>query len=815
MPNTIRHKRGTTVPTAGVLQTGEIAINTTNGFAYTKTDGGSVVQIGSTTDLSLYAPLASPALTGVPTAPTATTGTATTQIATTGFVQTAISGMSVTAAQTTIAEVRNQTGATLTKGTVIYLSGASGNKPLALKAQANTEATSAFTFGIVQNDISNNANGYVVTEGALSNVATNTYTDGTLLYLSPTVAGGFTATKPSSPNHIVFIGIVTYAHATQGIIQVSLQNGYQLDELHDVDAILPSNDKEILAYTLSDQTWRNRTASYLGLAELSGANFSGQVNIGGSSALQISPSGYIVSGDAGSASDWRSYFSKDAVYTVNGTQSRGGVYRTGTVAAGASVPASLANSTSIWLGDTNTGLSTVQTLIGNGKFYSNTANAGWVEPYLSFASLSNYAVLNSTQTFAQPQVISSPSGATLPALRITNEASATTAHSLVVGDATNPDTTSFVINNAGNVGIGVDPATWTTTKKLEVVGDVSITGTTSVTGKSAVTWSGSGTAFQVTNTGTGHSLLVEDSASPDATGFIINADGNIGVGVNQSSFIATAKFAIFNSSSLPSAIISQSGTGSALQITNTGTGNTLVVEDETSPDTSALIVNASGNVGIGVPTGWTPIAKFDVYNSSATPTVSIDAGGSGTALIVTNRGTGNSLVVEDVASPDSDAFVINASGSVGIGVATSWTPQEKLDVNGYISCTTAPLAPWVSSSRVATTGYVRSAVIPEVIDGATYDPSSSITKWNSLVRIDDTATFSLQLPLEGVGTELPIGTQIVFLQANVGRIDFSPTNGNVVMSAGGRYLTKEQYSVATAIKTGVDEWLIAGDLVVS
>lgn len=41
-----------------------------------------------------YAPLASPALTGVPTAPTANAGTNTTQIATTQFVQSAISGIS-------------------------------------------------------------------------------------------------------------------------------------------------------------------------------------------------------------------------------------------------------------------------------------------------------------------------------------------------------------------------------------------------------------------------------------------------------------------------------------------------------------------------------------------------------------------------------------------------------------------------------------------------------------------------------------------------------------------------------------------------
>jgi len=44
-----------------------------------------------TSDLSLKAPLASPALTGTPTAPTASTGDDSTQIATTAFVQTAVS----------------------------------------------------------------------------------------------------------------------------------------------------------------------------------------------------------------------------------------------------------------------------------------------------------------------------------------------------------------------------------------------------------------------------------------------------------------------------------------------------------------------------------------------------------------------------------------------------------------------------------------------------------------------------------------------------------------------------------------------------
>lgn len=53
---------------------------------------GTTVVVSLQDTLDTKAPLASPALTGTPTAPTASAGTNTTQIATTAFVQTALSG---------------------------------------------------------------------------------------------------------------------------------------------------------------------------------------------------------------------------------------------------------------------------------------------------------------------------------------------------------------------------------------------------------------------------------------------------------------------------------------------------------------------------------------------------------------------------------------------------------------------------------------------------------------------------------------------------------------------------------------------------
>lgn len=162
---------------------------------------------------------------------------------------------------------RNSTGATLYKGTIVYISGSTGNRPNFVKAQANAEATSAGTFGVVVSDIANNSDGYVCTIGAVSgldtrSVATNPFTtdtlvDGDVIYLSPTTAGYVTNVKPSAPNHAVYIGVVTLTSPTNGTIVYRMQNGYELDEIHDVAISGLAND-DVLQYESSTQLWKNK-----------------------------------------------------------------------------------------------------------------------------------------------------------------------------------------------------------------------------------------------------------------------------------------------------------------------------------------------------------------------------------------------------------------------------------------------------------------------------------------------------------------------------------------------------------------------------
>ena len=159
-----------------------------------------------------------------------------------------------------LVQVRNTTGATLTKGTIVYMSGATGQIPTVTKAIATSDDSSAQTLGMITADLANNSNGNVTVIGRISNIDTSAYTDGVQLYLSGTVAGGYTTTKPYAPTHLVYVGIVEHAHPTQGKIFVKVQNGYEMDELHNVAAQSPSNGQTIV-YNSSTSLWEKNTVS--------------------------------------------------------------------------------------------------------------------------------------------------------------------------------------------------------------------------------------------------------------------------------------------------------------------------------------------------------------------------------------------------------------------------------------------------------------------------------------------------------------------------------------------------------------------------
>ena len=224
-----------------------------------KIDGVNYNTDWVTLNLSAYAPLASPLFTGDPRAPTPAFGDNDTSIATTAFVQAGLLGGTANARNLEV-EVRNQSGSTIPAGSIVYISGATGNRPLITLAQANNDANSAQTMGFTKTSIANNGTGYVIVRGELENIDTSALTEGAQLYLSPTTAGTWTTTKPSAPQHLVYVGIVVRSHPTLGTILVAVQNGYELEELHNVSITSPTNG-QVLKYNSSTNLWVNGTDS--------------------------------------------------------------------------------------------------------------------------------------------------------------------------------------------------------------------------------------------------------------------------------------------------------------------------------------------------------------------------------------------------------------------------------------------------------------------------------------------------------------------------------------------------------------------------
>lgn len=156
--------------------------------------------------------------------------------------------------------VVNKSGGTINKGEVVYVSGAQGNRVAVKKALASVDSLSANTLGVMDETVANNNEGYCVAEGLISGINTSAFTEGAALYLSPTTAGGITQTKTTAPDHLVLIGYCVKSNAGSGEISVHIQNGYELDELHDVYLPAPSNG-QVLTYNTTNKRWEAATVA--------------------------------------------------------------------------------------------------------------------------------------------------------------------------------------------------------------------------------------------------------------------------------------------------------------------------------------------------------------------------------------------------------------------------------------------------------------------------------------------------------------------------------------------------------------------------
>ncbi len=601
-------------------------------------------------------------------------------------VGTAVDLSVVTAASTTnvLCQVRNTTGATLTKGTAVYISGATGQIPTVSKALATSDATSAQTLGLITADLTNNTNGYVTVIGLISNIDTSAYTDGAQLYLSGATAGALTATKQYAPIHLVYMAVVEHAHPTQGKLFVKVQNGYELDEIHNVSAQTPSNGQTII-WNASTSLWVAANISAgTGISVTNGAGSITVANTGVTSVTGTSPvtsSGGTtpaISLAASYGDTQNPYASKTANYVLAAPNGSAGVPTFRAIVA-ADIPTLNQNTTGTAANVTGT------VAIANGGSGQTTAQSA-MNAFAGAVTSGSYLRGNGTNV-----VMATIQAADVPTLNQNTTGSAGS------------------VANALTSGTGISFSSGTTYN-----GSAAIT----VSNSLPMVYPGSGipnstgTAWGTSYSTTGSGTVLALATSPSFTTPIL--------GTPTSGNFSTGSFTwpTFNQNTTGNAATATSATtatniaaGANLQIPyNTGSGATSFIAAPTLSSTY-LSYNGTGfawasAAGVGTVTSVAAsVPSFlSISGSPITTAGTLAISYSGTALPIANGGTGlTSFTAGQIHfgsfSTSANLFWDNTNAYLGIGTSS---PAYKLDITGQ---------------GRATTGFAVST------DGSTFTPS--------------------------------------------------------------------------------------------
>ena len=186
--------------------------------------------------------------------------------------------------------VRNNTESTILKGTLVSASGVepSGRIDVEPHETLGLQDSELRVMGMATTSISSGVNGEVMSLGTLTGIDTRgstasaiavgdeTWAEGDILFAHPTVAGKLTNVRPQ---HDLAVAFITVRHASTGQIAVRIVPGNNhLEWMHDVTIDTPA-DNEVLAYNSGSGVWINQTPSEAGLAALSGAVFTGDIEL--------------------------------------------------------------------------------------------------------------------------------------------------------------------------------------------------------------------------------------------------------------------------------------------------------------------------------------------------------------------------------------------------------------------------------------------------------------------------------------------------------------------------------------------------------
>jgi hypothetical protein len=227
---------------------------------------------------------------------------------------------------------------------------------------------------------------------------------------------------------------------------------------------------------------------------------------------------------------------------------------------------------------------------------------------------------------------------------------------------------STVLGNTTAAGTGVTVLAGTTTM-IFADGTNVASSLTAFSGNLVVSANSSSPALRVTQTGSGNSILVEDSANPDATPFVVTATGDVGIGTLS-----------------PTNLLSVAGNANI-------TGNT------TLGDASTDTVTVNGYMGVGAAAssavslylqGTHSGTAADIYAARVTQTIPTTTTGSWTAFTSINNTTAASTSITSAVGFLAGNFAALGAGSTltnqyGIFVADQTRATNNYGIGSAVS----------------------------------------------------------------------------------------------------------------------------------
>lgn len=592
--------------------------------------------------------------------------------------------------QEELAYCYNGTASTMTKGTVVYISGAQGQRPTIDKASADGEGESSKTLGVTAEDIPSGSQGFICTSGVLRNVNTASFPEGSALWLS-TTPGQMTTSKLYAPNHLVFIGYSIKQSANAGQIFVKIQNGLELYELHNVSASAPSNN-DILVYNGSSSLWFNSSSA--NLANLTVTNTingrAASANVATHAGTASSIAGSLVTG----------YVASATVATHAGTASS----INASLLTGTTLPAAIVNSSL-------TSVGTLSYLAVSGSAVLNQLAEVRISSSTGFFDIHgglrvgdyNNIVQSGDKGIIFTDGTANTGGFVIAPWSDQNYGIRISAASLVaINGNLNVDSGALYVDHINN-RVGVN--TTNPSQSLAVVGTASITSTLNV---------GSTTTI---------------SSTTGRVSFGLDAGGNVNIGRIDNA--ASTPFIDFNSGSVSGDFdVRIQATGGAGATSGRGTlaitASLVTINNLLNVDSGTLYVDSVSNeVGIGT---TSPDGKLDI----ATDTDKDVVAGISTAPAITFRNgagawfhagkpfSGDYFQISNGASPGvTNNLVITSGGNVGIAttnpnqtltVVGTASITSNLTVGGTITGTSTTQAVGNSSTSLATTEFVSRSV---------------------------------------------------------------------------------------------------------